>query len=61
MLRGALVDPDILFALVFGSVTAGTAKAESDLWLAALPLSTWRLRQGGLGVPRDLAIEILCP
>jgi len=53
MLYGALVDPDILFALVFGSVTAGTAKAESDLWIAALPLSSWRLRQGGLGIPRD--------
>ena len=31
ILRGALPDPKIQFAFVFGSVAAGTAKAESDL------------------------------
>jgi hypothetical protein len=31
ILRSALADPDIQFAFVFGSVAAGTAKAESDL------------------------------
>jgi DNA-binding transcriptional ArsR family regulator len=31
ILRGALADPEIQFAFVFGSVAAGTAKAESDL------------------------------